>query len=1528
MIFDYLKRPLAFITAASLILGSASLQAFAAENNADVLTQESVVDTLTPDANPATSINVVTDEGVTVNDHTSLYVDKNCTVEYTVSFGNADEVDDSLVLSTSSKNISAILNNVNGNPNVAKLSITGKKAGTYTINLASGSGCANRKFNITVLEPVSDIKIKNGENDVTGNGVLMYENHQTQFLASNTPSSTTDTIRWSVDNTNLAEISQDGLLTAKANGTVTVTATAVNSLLENAKENESGQKNWSGLNERNVIATTKVTIAKANPITELSFPFKELNLNISDVYDAGPKLSMTKRDEANSSSDEIVWKSSDTSVVSVNKTTGLLTASGKKGTVTITASTNNIEPVRASFVVNVSSPVDSMSFSNDKYVFEVGSEGYIIVNELPISANELLVWQLEKEGIVEIVEVIDDIESNQQKIKIKAVAEGNTKIIASTDRVATVNNPNPTNVSVTGEIIVVASLTDSRNYKIQNELKDVVYNGLFQEQKPVVTDLVGNILEEGKDYTVTFSSAVNVGTVTVTINGVNSKGYYGETVLTYQITPMDISDVNRSAIADKSYNYGTPVTVSSIGLLKRGDVNLVEDKDFDIYYDNNINAGEAIITFFGKGNYRGSTEIRFNILPKDISSAKIGDVASEVYTGDEIIPELTVTQSKGKVTLEENVDYTVEFIDNVSVGKVAAVLTGIGNYTGTLKKSEVFSITKKSVTEDNQVYIEDIPNQSFMGGMPVCPDINVYFNNFLLIEGIDYTVSYSDNTKPDENTMVTVNFNESANFSGKLTKNFNIVNYDVVNPANTVKAFDEEGNEIANDAIIYLDTETSCYFVISIEHEGESCDDVLLVAMDASTTNATVKFTGFSRDGKTGIIKVTGVKPGSFTVTVTTLSGTANKKLNFTIKKPATKIDIYEGKENITSSGLLIAENHQTKLTAKLSPTNTTDSVEWSVDKTNLAEISQDGVLTAKKYGTVIVTAKIKPCENLPRSLYISTTVTISKANPIQELSFPFKSINLNVKNEYDAASKLNKSILDSKNSSTDRIIWSSSDTSVVKVDSVTGKLTAQSKKGTATITATTDSLTPVSASFDVVVSTPVTSMAFSTASYSLLTGYESEIVVIQAPKTANEPIEWSVDDPSIVEIISSEYDPTSNVQTIKVKALKKGSCKITVKTVRIPTLTNPNPVQVEATCGVVVNDPILLKNTTISIGATKYAYTGKEIKPAVTVKYKNSALKEGTDYTVSYTSNKNIGTAKVTVTGVGKYVGSVSKTFSIVLGKVSGLKLYERTSSEITLKWSKNSFASGYIVEQYKGSKWTVVKKITSPSTTSYKATKLSASTSYKFRVKAYKTAGKTTVYSAYTSTLTATTAPKAVSGLKVGGVASNVLRINWTKNTSASGYILEQYKSNKWVRIAKITKNTTTSYRVTKLSASTTYKFRIKAYKTVGKAALYSDYSSTLTALTAPKAMSGVKVSAKTSSTITLKWNKNTSASGYCIELYKNGKWVQIKKVTSASTTSYKVTKLSKKMTYKFRIRAYKTSGKLVTYSGYSNVSGTTTK
>ena len=162
----------------------------------------------------------------------------------------------------------------------------------------------------------------------------------------------------------------------------------------------------------------------------------------------------------------------------------------------------------------------------------------------------------------------------------------------------------------------------------------------------------------------------------------------------------------------------------------------------------------------------------------------------------------------------------------------------------------------------------------------------------------------------------------------------------------------------------------------------------------------------------------------------------------------------------------------------------------------------------------------------------------------------------------------------------------------------------------------------------------------------------------------------------------------------------------------------------------------------------------------------------------------------------------------------------------------------------------------------------------------------------------------------------------MKWNKGTTASGYQLQQYKNGKWVTIYTGTKATNTSYTVKGLAAGTAgYRFRIRAYKTYGSTKQYGSWSNEVKVNTNPYGVGGFKVKSLSSTNVTLRWNKGTTASGYQLQQYKSGKWVTISAPDKATTVSYTVNGLKANTSYKFRIRAYKTYGSTKQYGSWSN-------
>ena len=342
------------------------------------------------------------------------------------------------------------------------------------------------------------------------------------------------------------------------------------------------------------------------------------------------------------------------------------------------------------------------------------------------------------------------------------------------------------------------------------------------------------------------------------------------------------------------------------------------------------------------------------------------------------------------------------------------------------------------------------------------------------------------------------------------------------------------------------------------------------------------------------------------------------------------------------------------------------------------------------------------------------------------------------------------------------------------------------------------------------------TSLKLNSSTYNLAIGETLRLYPTVTPQNTTDRIEWISGDTSIATVECAGV----------IRGVSQGTVAIQVK----------SSSGVSTTCVIEVSDrvetsvdKVVKKNISLAtISVANQYYTGKAVKPAPTVKYNDiTTLQNGRDYTVTYANNVKIGTAKITIKGIGNYTGTVTKTFKITkLPKVSGAKLGGRAADALRVNWTRNVSADGYIVEMYKNGKWVRAAKITNKNTTTFRKAGLKASTVYKFRVRAYKMIGSVAAYSDYTATITARTNPSIMKGVKIAGKAKDALRVNWTKNTSAQGYIVEMYKGGKWVRVAKITNNNTTTFRKAGLAKNTAYKFRVRAYHMSGKTALYGNY------------------------------------------------------------------------------------------------------
>lgn len=174
-------------------------------------------------------------------------------------------------------------------------------------------------------------------------------------------------------------------------------------------------------------------------------------------------------------------------------------------------------------------------------------------------------------------------------------------------------------------------------------------------------------------------------------------------------------------------------------------------------------------------------------------------------------------------------------------------------------------------------------------------------------------------------------------------------------------------------------------------------------------------------------------------------------------------------------------------------------------------------------------------------------------------------------------------------------------------------------------------------------------------------------------------------------------------------------------------------------------------------------------------------------------------------------------------------------------------------------------------------------------------------------------------VKNVKASSVKKDSMKLSWNKATNASRYEVQIYKNQKWVTV-KTTKNT--SATVTKLSAGTSYKFRVRGYATVSGKTVYGSYSKKITTATLTKAPKVSVKAGKKKATVTLK--KVTGASGY--EVYmstkKSSGFKKVKTIKTAKPQAYTAKNLKSGKAYYFKARTYKTVNGKKVYSAYSTV------
>lgn len=243
----------------------------------------------------------------------------------------------------------------------------------------------------------------------------------------------------------------------------------------------------------------------------------------------------------------------------------------------------------------------------------------------------------------------------------------------------------------------------------------------------------------------------------------------------------------------------------------------------------------------------------------------------------------------------------------------------------------------------------------------------------------------------------------------------------------------------------------------------------------------------------------------------------------------------------------------------------------------------------------------------------------------------------------------------------------------------------------------------------------------------------------------------------------------------------------------------------------------------------------------------------------------------------------------------VEEIAVEKTTYNEVDISWKNISGVDGYYVECYVGNQWKQIGFSTDGDRVAAKLSGLSAGLKYKVRIAAYagRFTGKFRCF--YVDTV-----PSPVWNINTVKATDETVRISWSRNARADGYKVEWYINNQW-SVKTVTGNNNISAVIDGLCAGTRYKVRVSAYK----GDLYSPYTYGYIN-TLPSKVTGITQTV-TSSSFTLKWDKNESADGYTVQYYADGKWNE-KSLVGNDKTTVTIGSLKGYKTYKVRIKAYK--------------------
>ncbi len=621
------------------------------------------------------------------------------------------------------------------------------------------------------------------------------------LVMSVTPNDFTDEVVWKSSDTNILTVDNMGVITAKAVGTANVRVAV-------------GEK----------TASCAVTVVQ--PVTSISLNRSTLSLDAFEDYtltaSVYPDNAADKSVEWTTSDEKIAIVSQTGKVTPLSKGTADITVTAKDGsgrtakcTVTVTSegqlctqysqlesahnyanNTNKVWKYTYSGAKTLEVTFDSKTNVDDGYDFiyiydkdnkeikkatgtqlagkTIQTTGDTVKIKL-VSDEAVTAWGFRVTKISADGTAIDPGEENpgETETSTEGSTEGSSEEENSSEEHSTETEPDEPDGSLKDGLYITGLKTKTYTGSAVKQNLKVYYNK--------------NLLQEGKDYTLSYKNNKTAGTALVMIK---TKGNLtGVVTKTFQIQPRKINDTN-VIIEDAVYSYDKKAHKKAPAVMYNGK-KLKEGKDYQaVEYGTGdyTSVGTYRVKIKGIGNYAGTYDSAKVIIvdkDKNLSKAKVAKVPAQEYQNGAAVelPDSLVKVELNKTTLKKGSDYTVSYANNTEAGKAILIIKGKGQYAGT--KTITFTIKRTpTVLTDSMV-----TNKKEIGTVEIHkngakPKPKLATGGSALTEGKDYAISYKNNKKAGTGTIV---IKGKGNYTGNLEIPFRITVKDLTSPNITVR---------------------------------------------------------------------------------------------------------------------------------------------------------------------------------------------------------------------------------------------------------------------------------------------------------------------------------------------------------------------------------------------------------------------------------------------------------------------------------------------------------------------------------------------------------------------------------------------------------------------------------------------------------------------------------------------------------------------------------------------------------------------